>query len=109
MRKLHHPRDHEIELANVLYALGDPVRLKIVQNLSLVSTQVTHTSSCKNICSRLTLSKSTLSHHFRILRESGVIWCEKEGTQYVNRLRVKELNALFPGLLKSILKSSSKI
>ncbi len=108
MRKLHHPNADEIELTNVLYALGDPVRLKIVYNLSITSTRATHSPSCKNVCSELKLSKSTLSHHFRILREAGVISCEKDGTQYVNRLRLRELNLLFPGLLRSILRTKLK-
>ena len=98
MRKLHHPLKNEIELANVLYALGDPVRIEIVKNLSKAETtcslnpakialSLLHKRSCKSICTKLELSKSTLSHHFRILREAGLIWCEKDGIQYINRLR----------------------
>ena len=117
MRKLHHPLKTEIEIENVLYALGDPIRLDIVRNLSReenacsiknITSALLLKRSCKHICTQLSLSKSTLSHHFKILREAGVIWCEKEGTQYINRLRSEELNALFPGLLKSILKASAK-
>jgi DNA-binding transcriptional ArsR family regulator len=107
MRKLHHPPSDEIELTNVLYALGDPIRLEIVKKLASPKTsKATYDRSCKNVCERLALSKSTLSHHFRILREVGLIISEKEGTQYVNHLRVKELNARFPGLLKCILKAA---
>jgi DNA-binding transcriptional ArsR family regulator len=114
MRKLHHPLKKEIELANVLYALGDPIRLEIVKNLAKMTgkitetAQVVHHRSCKNICTKLRLSKSTLSHHFRILREAGVIWCEKDGTQYVNRLRQDDLSGLFPGLLDCIVSPSLK-
>ena len=117
MRKLHHPLISEIEIENILYALGDPIRLDIVKNLAQeenscslkkLTSALILKRSCKHICIQLSLSKSTLSHHFKILREAGVIWCEKEGTQYVNRLRTDELNALFPGLLKSILKAASK-
>jgi DNA-binding transcriptional ArsR family regulator len=106
MRKLHHPLKAQIELANVLYALGDPVRLAIVQKLALEAKNSTLTRSCKQVCHKLDLPKSTLSHHFRILREMGVIQCEKQGTSLVNHLRSAEINARFPGLLKSILKAS---
>jgi len=117
MRKLQHPSPSEIEIANILYALGDPIRLEIVKNLAkeesacslkTITATLLQKRSCKNICTTLSLSKSTLSYHFRILREAGVIWCEKDGTQYINRLRGRELNALFPGLMKSILSASSK-
>ncbi len=106
MRKLHHPLSHEIELANVLYALGDPVRLKIVQCLAALTPKQVLDRSCKSLCEDLGLSKSTLSNHFRILREAGIITCEKEGTQYINSLRAPELQKRFPGLLKSILKGT---
>ncbi|MBC7398018.1 MAG: helix-turn-helix transcriptional regulator [Bdellovibrionales bacterium] len=105
MRKLHHPLPEEIEISNVLYALGDPIRLKIVQALAALSERGAPHRSCKNVCEELKLSKSTLSHHFRILRESGLIECEKEGTQYINTLRLKVLQKRFPGLLKCILKA----
>ena len=114
MRKLHHPLKKEIELANVLYALGDPIRLAIVKNLAKLTgnknetTTIQHHRSCKNICTQLTLSKSTLSYHFRILREAGVIWCEKEGTQYVNQLRQADLQSLFPGLLACVVGTRGK-
>jgi len=117
MRKLHHPLKSEIEIENILYALGDPIRLDIVKNLAReenscsiknITSALLLKRSCKHICTKLSLSKSTLSHHFKILREAGVIWCEKDGTQYINRLRGDELDSLFPGLLKSILKASTK-
>jgi DNA-binding transcriptional ArsR family regulator len=112
MRKLHHPLKNEIELANVLYALGDPMRLEIVKNLFKADTARISKSrerSCKNVCTKLGLSKSTLSHHFRILREAGVIWCEKEGTQYVNHLRIEDLASLYPGLLISVVKAKGRV
>ena len=107
MRKLHHPLPDDIELTNVLYALGDAVRLEIIKKLATNSTHASAKKSCKSVCDKLDLSKSTLSHHFRILREVGLIQCEKEGTQYVNHLREKEINARFPGLLKCILKAAN--
>lgn len=108
MRKLHHPAVHEIELAEVLYALGDPARLQIVKSLAEISPKIAYERSCKHVCESLGLSKSTLSHHFKILREAGIIRCDKEGTQYINHLREGDLQKRFPQLLKSILKAAKK-
>jgi DNA-binding transcriptional ArsR family regulator len=51
----------------------------------------------------LSIAKSTLSNHFRILRESGMIYSRKEGTQFLNTLRSADLEARFPGLLDAVL------
>ena len=98
MKPLYHPERQNISLAGVLYALGDPMRLEIVRQLALQGDQ-----PC---CAfNLALAKSTLSHHFRILRESGVIYAQKAGTQHLNSLRREDLDSLFPGLLDAILAS----
>ncbi|MEO1132127.1 MAG: metalloregulator ArsR/SmtB family transcription factor [Cyanobacteria bacterium J06639_1] len=96
MKPLYHPSPDQIALAGVLYALGDPVRLGIVQ---LLSTGGEHPCSAFD-CD---LAKSTISHHFKILRESGVIRTRKSGTQHLNSLRREELDRLFPGVLESVL------
>ena len=108
MRKLKHPRLDEMNLAEVLYALGDPARLQIVTSLAELSPKIAHERSCKSVCQSLRLSKSTLSHHFKILREAGLIRCDKEGTQYVNHLRHEDLQKRFPQLLNCILKAYKK-
>jgi DNA-binding transcriptional ArsR family regulator len=54
------------------------------------------------------VAKSTLSHHFKILRESGVLLCRKDGTQHINSLRREDLDMLFPGLLDAVLSYSSQ-
>jgi DNA-binding transcriptional ArsR family regulator len=97
MRLPYHPDRNTISLANVLYALGDPVRLEIVKRLATMGEQP---------CGALdfAIAKSTMSHHFKILRESGVIYCRKEGTQHMNSLRREDLDARFPGLLDAVLK-----
>lgn len=105
---LQHPLPEEIEIANVFYALGDPVRLKIVYALADLAEAGGSHRSCKKVCEELSLSKSTLSHHFRILREAGLIQCEKEGTQYINTLRMKDLQKRFPGLLRCVLKAAAR-
>lgn len=98
MKLLYHPDLSQISMAGVLYALGDPVRLQIVRQLAAEGELTCSAFDCD-------VAKSTLSHHFKILRESGVIHSRKEGTNHVNCLRRDELQQLFPGLLDAVLKS----
>jgi len=99
MRLVHHPEPEALTLAGVLYALGDPARLEIVKRLA------TQGELC---CSALdcSIAKSTMSHHFRILREAGVLHTRKEGTQHINSLRREDLEARFPGLLAAVLQAA---
>ena len=100
-RALHHPATDELELTGVLHALSDPVRLQIVRALAAEGCGELR---CGGIA--LPVSKSTSTHHFRVLRESGVIEQRPEGTALVNRLRRDELDARFPGLLDSVLSAA---
>jgi DNA-binding transcriptional ArsR family regulator len=96
---LPHPERHELELAAVLHALSDPMRLRIVANLSAGEER-----TCKSI--DLPVVKSTCTHHFRVLREAGVIRQRQEGTARLNSLRREDLETRFPGLLDAILSAS---
>jgi DNA-binding transcriptional ArsR family regulator len=98
MKLLYHPESSQISLVGVLYALGDPVRLRIVQQLATEGELTCNAFDCD-------VAKSTLSHHFKILRESGVVYSRKEGTQHLNSLRRDELERLFPGVLEAVLRS----
>jgi DNA-binding transcriptional ArsR family regulator len=98
MRLLYHPNQTDISLAGVLYALGDPVRLEIVRRLAEKGELPCAALDCD-------VPKSTMSHHFRVLREAGVVHCRKEGTQHINSLRRTDLDMLFPGLLDVVLRS----
>lgn len=100
MRLVYHPDQKDISLAGVLYALGDPIRLEIVKRLA-------HEGELPCAALEIPVAKSTLSHHFKVLRESGVLYCRKEGTQHMNSLRLEDLNDRFPGLLDSILHSAT--
>jgi DNA-binding transcriptional ArsR family regulator len=97
--KLHHPEPDEIELPAVLHALSDPHRLQIVRTLADASEP----RPCGTMS--LGLSKSTMTHHFRTLREAGVIEQKREGTTKLTSLRRDDLNARFPGLLDAVLAS----
>ena len=99
MRNLHHPRIDEVTLPDVLHALSDPVRLQIVRALAEREEQ-----SCSAVES--SVSKSTLSHHFKVLREAGITHTRVNGTHRYVSLRTAELEERFPGLLESVLEAS---
>jgi DNA-binding transcriptional ArsR family regulator len=99
MRNLHHPRIEEVSLPDVLHALSDPVRLKIVRTLAEREEQ-----SCSSV--EASVSKSTLSHHFKVLREAGVTHTRVNGTHRYVSLRRVELEDRFPGVLDSVLAAS---
>ena len=96
---LSHPACHEIELPAVLHALSDPMRLRIVAALAVEDKR-----TCKSF--NLPVTKSTCTHHFRVLREAGVIRQRLEGTTRLNSLRREELDTRFPGLLDSVLRAT---
>ncbi len=101
MRSLYHPRNpgtEDIQLTTVLYALSDPIRLRIVRNLA---------EGVEESCAAfgIDIPKSSLSHHFRVLRESGVTCTRIEGTHRFVSLRREDLDALFPGLFDAVLRA----
>jgi DNA-binding transcriptional ArsR family regulator len=92
------PDVEDIDLVEVLRALGDPVRLKIVNRLRDGGAH------CKTEEGwDLGVQKSTLSHHFRTLREAGVTETVPDGRVHWIRLRREELDSRFPGLLAGVL------
>jgi DNA-binding transcriptional ArsR family regulator len=97
---LHHPDQDEISLAAVLHSLSDPQRLHIVRELA----GDTEPRPCGTI--ELNVAKSTMTHHFRVLREAGVIRQERSGTTKLTSLRREDLDARFPGLLDSVLSAA---
>lgn len=98
------PELEDVTIGQVLYALSDVNRLKIVQMIDAAGGEL----RCGSFSDEIGLTKPTLSHHFGILRESGVIATRIDGTHKLNTIRRKELNRRFPGLLESILKSLKK-
>jgi DNA-binding transcriptional ArsR family regulator len=95
-----HPCCAELELSAVLHALSDPVRLRIVAELARGDGECT----CGSF--ELPVTKSTCTHHFKVLREAGLIKQRQQGTTRLNALRRDDLESRFPGLLDSILKAS---
>jgi DNA-binding transcriptional ArsR family regulator len=96
MRAIHHPAVEDVSLCQVLYALSDPLRLEIVRKLAGRGE-----ATCAALeCGR---AKSSMSHHFRVLREAGVMRTRTDGAAHLNNLRRAELDRRFPGLLAAVL------
>jgi DNA-binding transcriptional ArsR family regulator len=94
--RLPSPAVKKLSLPEVLYALSDPLRLKIVCQLASKGEAACGTFGIR-------MPKSSLSHHFKVLRDAGVIATHSEGAKRINTLRRSELDAAFPGLLDAIL------
>lgn len=93
---LPYPAADQLELVAVLHALSDPIRLRIVVGLAAGDHR-----PCGSF--DLPVTKSTCTHHFKVLREAGVIRQRLEGTTRLNSLRRDDLEQRFPGLLDSVL------
>lgn len=102
MRKIQHPNIDQVELTDIMYALADPTRLEIVALLANAGRQMT----CGEI--NLNRPKSSMSHHFKILRAAGLVETLIEGTEHMNSLRVKEIEQKYPGVLNAVIKAIAK-
>lgn len=100
MRPLLNPTIKEISVEGILYALSDPVRVEIYMNIA--------GASCPQACSTFLnvrgrkLPKSTLSQHFKILREAGLIRSERRGVEVLSTTRCEELKERFGPLIREI-------
>jgi DNA-binding transcriptional ArsR family regulator len=92
----------EMELATVLAALSDPIRLKIVIALA---------NDCECTCGsfELPVAKSTKSHHLRVLGEAGVVGRRVDGKHRMIKLRRSVMDARFPGLLDAVLGAAAEV
>jgi DNA-binding transcriptional ArsR family regulator len=103
MRPLFHPSIEDATVEGILHALSDPVRVAIFSQIVV--------SGCPQNCSDfLTISeraipKSTLSQHFKALRDAGLIRGERVGVEMRNTSRCAEIDKRFPGLVKAIVKA----
>ena len=103
LKLAHEPPDlGTIDIATVLGALSDPVRLEIVRQLAGCGAEGELT--CGEL--ELPVTKSTGSHHLKILSSAGVIAEREEGTRKHLSLRRTELEKRFPGLLDSVLEAA---
>lgn len=100
MRPFKHPAVSELALERVLYALSDSIRLDIVRHLARVEA-----ATCGELDGGR--PKSTVSHHFKVLREAGLVFTRNNGTTHMNTLRRADIESRFPGLLAAILTPQS--
>jgi DNA-binding transcriptional ArsR family regulator len=94
--EMQQPLRDEIALSQVLHALSDPVRMEIV-------LKIARSGAVACGAFDIPMPKSTLSHHFKVLRESGVVASRREGNELINSLRIEDLEARFPGVIKAII------
>jgi DNA-binding transcriptional ArsR family regulator len=93
------PARELLQLTVVMHALSDPMRVQIVRAIA----QVEAGASCRD-CTCPSVPKSTLAHHFKVLRSAGLIHSSTQGSSIHNTLRRNDLDARFPGLLTLVLR-----
>ncbi len=103
MRPLFHPSIDDITVEGILHALSDPLRVAIFTQIAGAACS----QNCSNFLnvSEKTVPKSTLSQHFKALRDAGLIRGERRGVEMHNTSRCKEVDQRFPGLIAAILKA----
>src|SRR6476469_11143714 len=103
MRPLFHPSVEDVTVEAILHALSDPVRVAIFAQID--------GSECSQNCSNFlnmsekSIPKSTLSQHFKALRDAGLIRGERRGIEMHNTSRCREIDKRFPGLIAAIVKA----
>jgi DNA-binding transcriptional ArsR family regulator len=100
MRPLFHPSLEDVSVEGILHALSDPVRVAIFAEI--VGSKCSQ--SCSNFLtiSDMDIPKSTLSQHFKVLREAGLVRGERRGVEMHNTSRCAEIDQRFPGLIRAI-------
>jgi len=100
MRPLFHPSVQDITVEGILHALSDPVRVAIFAQIAGGKCP----QSCSNFLniSEKNIPKSTLSQHFKALRDAGLIRGERRGVEMQNTSRCMEIDRRFPGLIEAI-------
>lgn len=102
MRPLYHPPLSAVRVEGILFALSDPVRVRLFAEL--VQCEGRSCAALLNV-SKMPLPRSSLSQHFRVLRESGLIRSERRGVELKNYTRCDELKKKYGPLIQSILRA----
>ena len=103
MKTYSRPALNEVSLAEVMHALSDPCRSKIVDTLIEAEGRAL---ACNEF--ELNVGKATVSHHFEVLRGAGLIETKVEGTKCLSSLRVEEFEERFPNLLNLLVSESKR-
>ena len=102
-RAPYHPDLADLELVTMLHALGDPVRLEIIQALAGRAER-----PCSDLHGVGGITVATLSHHLRVLREAGLTRTRISGKHRFLSLRLAELEQRFPGVITSVLRAGAE-
>lgn len=97
MEELAHPDHAELRIEAVIAALDHPVRLRVIRTLAAANREMT----CTEILPDMT--KSSASHHWRVLRENGIVEQRRDGKYLYQRLRREDLDSRFPGVLDAVI------
>lgn len=93
--RLPQPTAAELDLPVVMDALSDPIRLAILHRYLVDAAGGVRSCGWVGV----DRPKSTLTHHFRVLREAGLLEQHQEGLTRSSRVRVEDVQERFPGLL----------
>jgi DNA-binding transcriptional ArsR family regulator len=105
MRNYTHPKATSVRLTDILFALSDPTRLSFVVALYRHGSEYTP-GEMRELGGGI--SKSTVTHHNKSLREAGLTRTRTEGTRCYVSLRTADLEARFPGLLPMLVRHSEE-
>ena len=106
MRQLIHPAIADLTVSAILHALGDPERVVIYAGI--IAANAAQSCNAFGRLSERQIPKSTLSEHFKVLREAGLIRSERRGVEMRNTSRCAEVDARFPGLVAAIIAAHKK-
>jgi len=105
MRPLFHPDIEDVPVEAILHALSDPVRVAIFADI--IGQDCSQNCSAFVHLKEKAIPKSTLSQHFKILREAGLIRGERRGVEMLNLSRCAEIEQRYPGLMSAIVNAYS--
>jgi DNA-binding transcriptional ArsR family regulator len=103
MRPLFHPSIEDVTVEGIMHALSDPVRVAIYADI--VGSQCSQTCSELQKIAEKPIPRSTLSQHFKALREAGLVRGERVGVEMRNTSRCSDIEKRFPGLIPAIVKA----
>lgn len=107
MKNLNHPSKEDISLLAILYALSEPLRFSIIEQLAK-GEELT----CGGFKLPFSKGKSTMTHHFKVLRDAGLIYTRVNGREHYTSLRRQDIEERFPHLLDALItafRSDSKV
>ena len=105
-KPLSHPGIENISVEGILHALSDPVRVAIFAYIA--DSDKSHTCTAFSTVMEKDIPKSTLSQHFKALRDAGLIRSERQGVEMRNTSRCADIEKRFPGLLPAIIAAHKK-